>query len=342
MEGPTTSSAIFYGSLSVHLGAFLLLRTYPFWHDINVIKGIVLGVGLVTALIATGIARVQSTVKTQIAYSSVAQIGIIFIEIALGFHALALVHFAGNAFLRTYQLLVSPSVMSYLTHDQFYNFSPAQRKEESVLTQKIKYTFYVLSIKEWNLDFILQQVLWNPFKWIGKKLKFLSQWPVLLLFAILYVLGFYLFIKDPVESDSYLPPLFSAIGVALILKAFTDRGDALKTWMLISASQFLVALSISLNEQFDFNEVLLYLSGGILASGIGCVCLLKIRAIDDDIALDKFHGYSYERPKIGLVFLLACLGLVAFPITPAFLGFDLLLTYIRQDQVVLIALTGLF
>ena len=31
MEGPTTSGAIFYGSLSVHLGAFLLLRTYSYW-----------------------------------------------------------------------------------------------------------------------------------------------------------------------------------------------------------------------------------------------------------------------------------------------------------------------
>ena len=31
MEGPTPSSAIFYGSLSVHLGVFLMLRTFPFW-----------------------------------------------------------------------------------------------------------------------------------------------------------------------------------------------------------------------------------------------------------------------------------------------------------------------
>ncbi|MBK9486806.1 MAG: hypothetical protein IPO01_16985 [Chitinophagaceae bacterium] len=33
MEGPTSSSAIFYGSLSVHIGVFLLLRTHPFWED---------------------------------------------------------------------------------------------------------------------------------------------------------------------------------------------------------------------------------------------------------------------------------------------------------------------
>lgn len=98
MEGPTTSSAIFYGSLSVHIGVFVLLRTYPFWENIAIIKiGVVL-IGLFTSIIATSIALVQSSVKTQIAYSSIAQIGIMFIEVALGFHNLALLHFAGNAF----------------------------------------------------------------------------------------------------------------------------------------------------------------------------------------------------------------------------------------------------
>ena len=38
MEGPTSSSAIFYGSLSVHIGVFLLLRTHPFWESIPWMK----------------------------------------------------------------------------------------------------------------------------------------------------------------------------------------------------------------------------------------------------------------------------------------------------------------
>src|SRR5215211_478052 len=38
MEGPTSSSAIFYGSLSIHIGVFVLLRTYPFWQDMISIK----------------------------------------------------------------------------------------------------------------------------------------------------------------------------------------------------------------------------------------------------------------------------------------------------------------
>ena len=79
MEGPTTSSAIFYGSLSVHIGVFLLLRTYPFWSEIMGVKIAIIIIGALTGIISTFIARVQSTVKTLIAYSSAAQISIIFI-----------------------------------------------------------------------------------------------------------------------------------------------------------------------------------------------------------------------------------------------------------------------
>jgi hypothetical protein len=159
MEGPTTSSAIFYGSVSVHIGVFLLLGTYPFWENIVVIRIGVVIIGLATGVFAAGKARVQSTVKTQIAYSSIVQLGIIFIEVALGFHILALIHFAGNAFLRTYQLLVSPSVLSYLIHDQFYNFITRKHNKKDSAFKKILNSFYVLSIKEWNLDFLLHRFL---------------------------------------------------------------------------------------------------------------------------------------------------------------------------------------
>ena len=163
MEGPTASSAIFYGSLSVHIGVFLLLRTYPFWEDMLWAKIAIITIGAITAIMGTMIARVQPTVKTQIAYSSAAQIGLMFIEIALGFHWLVLVHFAGNAFLRTYQLLVSPSVLNYLVHHQFFHYVKPTQK----VVSKIKASIYMLGIKEWNLDIIMFNYLWSPFKWIG-------------------------------------------------------------------------------------------------------------------------------------------------------------------------------
>jgi NADH-quinone oxidoreductase subunit L len=97
-------------------------------------------------------ARVQSAVKSQIAYSSIAQIGLIFLEVALGWHILALVHFAGNAFMRTYQLLVSPSVVSYLIREQFYNFAPRPRNTEDSFPKRMMYTLYMLCLQEWGLE----------------------------------------------------------------------------------------------------------------------------------------------------------------------------------------------
>jgi NADH:ubiquinone oxidoreductase subunit 5 (subunit L)/multisubunit Na+/H+ antiporter MnhA subunit len=342
MEGPTTSSAIFYGSLSVHLGAFLLLRTFPFWEQLLAIKILVIIIGVATAIIATGIARVQPTVKTQIAYASAAQLGIIFIEIAAGFHLLALIHVAANAFLRTYQLLVSPSVMSYLIHDQFYHFKPRTNTEKQSMSNKIRNSIYILCIKEWNLDFLVQRVLWNPFKWIGKKFDFISTKLTLILVTALFVFGVYCSLSETnFLFNGYLPYVFSFLALMLILKAFTYSSNARHAWLLLSSSQFFIALSIVLTGNFDLVQLILYLSGGIISAVVGYVCLHKIASLEQDIDLNKFHGHTHEYRGLGFVFLLSCLGLVAFPISPAFIGFDLLLTHIEKDQLVLILFTAL-
>lgn len=163
MEGPTTSSAIFYGSLSVHTGVFLLLRTYPFWEHLDWVKIFLIMIGVITALTAGLSASVQPTVKTQIAYASATQIGIIFIEIALGFHTLALWHFMGNAFLRTYQLLVSPSVLNYLVHHQYFH----KHTRSDKAPDRIRTTLYMLGLREWMTDDIFHRYGWKTLKRIG-------------------------------------------------------------------------------------------------------------------------------------------------------------------------------
>lgn len=338
MEGPTPSSAIFYGSLSVHLGVFIMLRTYPFWENQLSVRILIGVMGLMTAVIATGIARVQSSVKSQIAYSSIAQIGLIFIEIAAGWGALALIHFAGNAFLRTYQLLVSPSVVSYLIREQFYNFVPRLRSIEDSFPKKLQYTLYILCLKEWNLDSFMYQYLWNPIKKAGQYFNFLTFNRVFMLLVPIYLVGlFFTYNKDLVTDniEHYLPIVFSLIGLICVLKAFTERQHARVSWLLVIMNHFWIALAISFNENFTFNEVHLYLIGVAVAGIIGFGALRRLRLLEGSIDLDQFHGHSYKHPKIGMVFLLACLGATGFPITPTFIGEDLIFSHIHQDQLLL-------
>lgn len=344
MEGPTPSSAIFYGALSVHLGVFLLLRTFTFWeHQISV--RIAIGaLGLLTAIVATSIARIQSSVKSQIAYASIAQIGLIFIELALGFEDLALFHFAGNAFLRTYQLLVSPSVVSYLIREQFYNFSPHQRSIEDSLPKKLEYTLYILCIKEWNLDSIMYRYLWNPLKWAGNKINFLTLKRVLLSFIPVYLIGVFLLLRQdqlPESLQHFLPLLFSVFGLLMVLKSFTERTQARMSWILIVINHFWVALAISFNENFNYDHTVLYLCGIVVSGFLGFLCLFWLRSREGNISLDQFHGYSYKYPRLAFIFLLACLGLTGFPITPTFIGEDLIFSHIHEDQYWLASFTAL-
>lgn len=111
MEGPTPSSAVFYGALSIHLGAFLLLRMSPILDDSPLLRGMVIALGVITAIVAAIVSRVQSDVKSALAYASVCQVGIIVTEIGLGLWYLALVHMIGHAFLRSLQLLRAPNLL---------------------------------------------------------------------------------------------------------------------------------------------------------------------------------------------------------------------------------------
>lgn len=344
MEGPTPSSAIFYGSLSVHIGVFLMLRTFPFWEHQLVVRIFIAVMGLISMLLATGIARVQSSVKSQIAYSSIAQIGIIFVELALGLENLALFHFAGNAFLRTYQLLVSPSVVSYLIREQFYNFSPREKTIESYFPEKLRNSLYVLSLKEWNLDSMMYQYLWNPMKTFGKKFDFLTLKSSIYIFIPAYFVGIVLYIYKeylPAGYQDYLPIVFSIIGLVSVMKAFVERKHARLGWFLVILNHFWVALAISFNENFSFYEILIYLSGIIVFGIIGIAALQRLKKLEGNVNLVQFHGHVYEHPKIALLFFISCLGVTGFPITPTFIGEDLIYSHIHEHQIVLACLVSL-
>lgn len=344
MEGPTPSSAIFYGSLSVHLGAFLLMRTFPLWEYQQSVRILIGLLGFCTALVSNGIARVQSSVKSQIAYGSAAQIGIIFVELALGFENIALFHFAGNAFLRTYQLLVSPSVVSYLIREQFYNFIPRAHTFEDSIPRKVQYSFYILCLKEFNLDSFMYRFLWNPFKRLGRRLEFLSLNRIVYILVPVYIVGLFLLFNNeyiPVGLESYLPTFFAIIGFVMVVKAFTERHKARFSWITLVMNHYWVALAISFNEHFRFEQNILYLSGVTLMGVFGYICLLRLRKSKGSLDLNQFHGHIHEHPKLGLAFLLACLGVTGFPITPTFVGEDVIFSHIHENQPILATLVSL-
>jgi NADH-quinone oxidoreductase subunit L len=343
MEGPTPSSAIFYGSVAVHIGVFLLLRTYPFWSTIPIAKWNVVGMGLTTAIIGTISARVQTSVKAQIAFSSITQIGIIFIEVALGFHVMALIHLTSNAFLRAYQLLISPSIVTYLIREQFFNFEVPALVKSTGFLRKLKNSFFILGLKEWKLDGLMYKFLWSPLKGIGSYFSFLNFKNVALISIIVFVFSVWA-INQNIELPGLLnfgvPEVFGLISLILILRGFVERKSVTLVWFLAILSHFWLTLAVAFNDTFSFLDTMFYLSGVVIAGAAGYYFLRRIKSMET-FDLNDFYGHSYEHKWLSFAFLVSCLAMAGFPITTTFLGEDLLFTHIREEQFLLAFLVSI-
>lgn len=174
MEGPTPSSAIFYGALSVHLGVFLLLRVSPVLDSAPWLSAIVVVLGIASACFAYLAGRVQTDIKSALAFASLTQVGIIIAEIGLGLRYIALLHLLGHACLRTLQFLRAPSMLH--DHHQLENATGSRpRDEETPWEQKLpsplQLRLYRFALERGYLDALLEKLVARPvlalFNWLS-------------------------------------------------------------------------------------------------------------------------------------------------------------------------------
>lgn len=166
MEGPTPSSAVFYGALSVHLGVFLLLRISPVLDSAPWLSWLLVMLGLTTAAFAYLAGRVQTDIKSALAFASLTQVGLIIAEIGFGLRYLALIHLLGHACLRTLQFVRAPSLLH--DHHQLENAigmppraEPAQWEQR--LPIGVQRWLFRFSLERGYLDSILERTIARPF-----------------------------------------------------------------------------------------------------------------------------------------------------------------------------------
>lgn len=111
MEGPTPSSAVYYGALSIHAGCYLLLRVSPLVLHDAAPRWLAASLGAATSVYAAFAGRAQTDIKSRLCFASLTQVGVIIVELALGWNTLAFLHMAGNACLRLFQFLTAPNIL---------------------------------------------------------------------------------------------------------------------------------------------------------------------------------------------------------------------------------------
>ncbi|MBL8218478.1 MAG: hypothetical protein JNL62_04580 [Bryobacterales bacterium] len=160
MEGPTPSSAVFYGAIAVHAGTYLLLRAYPLLAASPKVSALVVLIGALTAIHGTMVGRACADAKTYLSYASLTQLGIIFVEIGMGWTWLAVFHVVGHAATRTLQFLRAPSML----HD-FHQIHSAAGGHlaatgahyETMIPEKLRCWLYRLAVDRGHHDTLLER-----------------------------------------------------------------------------------------------------------------------------------------------------------------------------------------
>jgi NAD(P)H-quinone oxidoreductase subunit 5 len=137
------------------------------------------GLGAATALFAGTTTRVQSDVKSSLAYASLTQVGIIVTEIAVGWYTLAFIHLTGHACFRLLQFLSAPNVLHDLHGLQDaigHQASPDAGRLSMVRSARARRQLFLIALERGFLDSIIDRVVVEPFMQVAGLLTRLDQW----------------------------------------------------------------------------------------------------------------------------------------------------------------------
>jgi NADH-quinone oxidoreductase subunit L len=118
MAGPTPVSALIHAATMVTAGIFLVVRSNFFFEHAPMTKEIMLYIGLATSLVAAFIAMRQNDIKKVLAYSTVSQLGLLFVALGMGAYTAAIFHVTTHAFFKALLFLGSGSVIHAMSDEQ--------------------------------------------------------------------------------------------------------------------------------------------------------------------------------------------------------------------------------
>src|SRR2546425_858771 len=118
MEGPTPVSALIHAATMVTAGVYLVGRMHPIYDVAVYAHGAVAIVGAVTALFAATIAIVQTDIKRVLAYSTMSQIGYMFLAVGIGAYSAGFFHLLSHAFFKALLFMAAGNVIHAMNDEQ--------------------------------------------------------------------------------------------------------------------------------------------------------------------------------------------------------------------------------
>ncbi|HEY4618359.1 MAG TPA: NADH-quinone oxidoreductase subunit L [Flavobacterium sp.] len=289
MAGPTPVSALIHAATMVTAGIFMITRLNFVFDLAPDVQNIIAIVGAVTSLVAATIALVQTDIKKVLAYSTVSQLGLMFLALGLGAYEVAVFHVITHAFFKACLFLGSGSVIHALHGEQDMRkmgglkkvmtitfvtflisslaisgippFSGFFSKDEILMVafEHNKILWFIASLASLMTAFYMFRLLYltffNDFRGTAEQKSHLHESPALITFplivlAILAALGGLISLPSNSWLNEYLSPLFT--------KVATEEhhfGTSEYMLMLIAVIGGLVGIGIAYSKYIKQNLV---------------------------------------------------------------------------------------
>jgi NADH-quinone oxidoreductase subunit L len=188
MEGPTPVSALIHAATMVTAGVYLIGRLHPLYDVATTAHHTVAIIGALTALVAATIAIVQTDIKRVLAYSTMSQIGYMFLAVGVGAYAAAFFHLLAHAFFKALLFMSAGNVIHAMDDEQdMRRFGGLWRQlrgtSVSFLIGSLALVGVIPLVGFFSKEFILGAVFSNPDP--------LSFWLWLVGFGTAILTGFY-------------------------------------------------------------------------------------------------------------------------------------------------------
>ena len=164
MEGPTPVSALIHAATMVTAGVYMVARSAALFQLTPSTSTVVATVGAFTAILAATIALVQTDIKRVLAYSTVSQLGYMFLALGVGAYWVAIFHLFTHAFFKALLFLGSGSVIHAMSGEQDMRYMGALKKKIPVT----HWTMWVGSVAIAGIPglagfFSKDEILWQAF-----------------------------------------------------------------------------------------------------------------------------------------------------------------------------------
>ena len=164
MAGPTPVSALIHAATMVTAGVYMIARLNGVFFHAEFAMSVIIHVGAATALVAATIGLVQNDIKKVLAYSTVSQLGFMFVAMGAGAWAVGMFHLMTHAFFKACLFLGSGSVIMSMHHEQDMRFYGGLKKFMPITAGTfLVATLAISGVPPFSGFFSKDEILWFAF-----------------------------------------------------------------------------------------------------------------------------------------------------------------------------------